>query len=360
MDALTEPEIQLLIALLELASPVETPNNNFYRFYPKTLEDAATYFRKFRADWAAAYGSLRMQGLLAEKEGSALSMPALTVAGRTEAERLRAARPPIWYWYEEFFAEATHSAAYARFCERLYGRNLCQAGFSDMTQLDTLLEILTLNQYSRVLDLGCGAGMVAEYIADSTGAQVTGIDYSPTAIAEAQARTAAKRHRLSFRLGNLDELPLPVRSFDALIAIDSLYMPNDLDRTLAQMQSILRPGGRMTAFHSHGVAGGLEARKGLRAEGTPLGQALQRAGLMYETQDWSAETYRLLQRKRSIAEEMRTEFAAEGRLFLYEHLMAESQSDQSAYEPNTATMCRYLYVIPGTPTARCTRGCCAR
>ena len=60
MEVLTEPEIQLLIALLELTFPVETPNNNFYRFYPKTLEDAATYFRKFRADWSAAYESLRM------------------------------------------------------------------------------------------------------------------------------------------------------------------------------------------------------------------------------------------------------------------------------------------------------------
>lgn len=351
MEALTEPEIQLLIALLELASPVETPNNNFYRFYPKTLEDAATYFRKFRADWSAAYDSLRMQGLLAEQDGSVQSMPALTAAGRMEAERLRAARPPIWYWYEEFFGEATHSAAYARLCERLYGRNLCQAGFSDMAQLDAMLEILALNDYSRVLDLGCGAGMLAEYIADSTGAHVTGIDYSPTAIAEAQARTAAKRHRLSFRLGNLDELLLPARSFDALIAIDSLYMPNDLDRTLAQMQLILRPGGQLTAFYSHGVAAGREAREGLRPAGTPLGQALQRAGLRYETQDWSAETYRLLQRKRLIAEEMRAEFAAEGRLFLYEHLVAESQSDQSQYDPNTVTMCRYLYVIRGTRTA---------
>ena len=351
MNALTEPEIQLLIALLELAFPVETPNNNFYRFHPKTLEDAATYFRKFRADWAAAYESLRMQGLLAGRDGSALNTPALTAAGKTEAERLRAARPPIWYWYEEFFAEATHSAAYARFCERLYGRNLCQAGFSDMTQLDSLLEILALKQYSRVLDLGCGTGMVAEYIAASTGAHVTGIDYSPTAIAEAQARTAAKRHRLSFRLGNLDELLLPVGSFDVLISIDSLYMPNDLDRTLAQMRSLLRSGGQIMAFYSHWVDAGHEAREGLRPEGTPLGQALQRAGLRYEAQNWSAETYRLLQRKRSIAEEMRAEFAAEGRLILYEHLVAESQSDQAEYDPNTVTMCRYLYVVPGTRTA---------
>jgi len=35
VENLAEAEIQLLIALIELEEPVETPNNNFYEFYPK-------------------------------------------------------------------------------------------------------------------------------------------------------------------------------------------------------------------------------------------------------------------------------------------------------------------------------------
>ncbi len=44
MHTYTEPEIQLLIALIELSNPIETPNNNFYHFYPHSLEEAAAYF----------------------------------------------------------------------------------------------------------------------------------------------------------------------------------------------------------------------------------------------------------------------------------------------------------------------------
>ena len=42
MPAFSEAEIQVLIVLIELAQPVETPNNNHYRFFPKSETDPAT------------------------------------------------------------------------------------------------------------------------------------------------------------------------------------------------------------------------------------------------------------------------------------------------------------------------------
>lgn len=38
MENLAKAEIQLLIALIEREEPIETPNNNFYEFSPKSLE----------------------------------------------------------------------------------------------------------------------------------------------------------------------------------------------------------------------------------------------------------------------------------------------------------------------------------
>jgi len=341
MDSFSEAEIQALIALLELVRPKETPNNNFYTFYPKTLDEAATYFRKHRVDWTEAYASLVARGLLVQVD----SLYHLTEAGCAQAEQVRAARPPIWYWYKEFFTEAPRSPTYARFCEALYGKYLCQAGFSDMVQLEAMLRALDLGEHSRALDLGCGVGMVAEYFSDVSGAHVSGMDYIPDAIAQAQERTAAERRRLSFHVGNLDTLSFPPGSFDALISIDTLYMPNDLDGTLAQMRGLLTPGGRMAIFYIHMLWESGSSRESLQADKTPLGQALGRAGLAYHTQDFSAETYALMQRKRQIAEAMRADFAAEGRSFLYDHLVAESESNPAPFDPQTSTMSRYLYVV---------------
>lgn len=341
MDNLSEAEIQVLIAHLELACPKETPNNNFYSFYPRNLDEAASYFRKFREDWTSAYASLVAKGLLLQ-EGSQYQ---LTEIGRNLADQVRSACPPIWYWYKEFYLEAPNSPAFARFCERLYGKSLCQEGFSDMAQIEALLRLANLGEYNKVLDLGCGNGMITEYISDVSGACVVGMDYIPEAIAQAQARTSAKQGRLSFYVGNLDNLPFPRRSFDCLISIDSLYMPNDLGSTLAQMQELLIPAGQMLIFYSQMVEGAQTSRDILLAERTPLGQALQKAGLSYRTWDFSAETCALLQRKRLLAESMRVDFVAEGRSFLYHHLIAESESNTAPYDPQTSTMSRYLYHV---------------
>jgi SAM-dependent methyltransferase len=342
MDSFSEAEIQVLIALLELAQPKETPNNNFYTFYPKTLEEAATYFRKYRVDWTEAYASLVAKGLLVQAD----ALYHLTEAGRAQAEQIRDARPPIWYWYKEFYAEAPRSPTFARFCEALYGKYLCQAGFSDMAQLEAMLHALDLGEHSRALDLGCGIGLVAEYFSDVSGAHFSGMDYIPDAIAQAQERTASKRRRLSFHVGNLDTLPFPPGSFDALISIDTLYMPNDLDGTLAQMRGLLTPGGRMAVFYGYALwEDPSHSRENLQANKTPLGRALGRAGLAFHTRDFTAETYGLLQRKRQIAEAVRVDFAGEGRSFLYDHLVAESESSPAPFDPQTSTMSRYLYVV---------------
>lgn len=338
---LGEAEIQALIAMLELAEPKETPNNCFYHFYPKTMEEAASYFRKFRIDWTRAFASLVARGFA---EGGAASY-LLTERGLARARRVRDLRPPIYYWYEEFYSEAPNSAAFSRFCEELYGLALCQDGFSDMSQIGALIESAGIGKGCRVLDLGCGPGMIDEYVSDCVGALVTGMDYSPGAISLARARTRSKRDRLSFEIGNLDDLPFDPRSFDAVISIDSLYMPSDLGSTLAQARRIIRPGGRMAFFYTHMLGSARDQRESLRGEGTPLGEALSRSDLAYRVIDFSEGNHRFLCRKREIVARLKDEFSAEGRAFLYDYLFEQSLDGAAAYDPETATMSRYLYVV---------------
>ena len=341
MNALSEAEIQVLIVLIELSLPIETPNNNFYRFHPQTIEEAATDLKGFRVDWSEAYDDLAGRGLL--EPGTAGWT--LTAAGQAAAIELRQARPPIYYWYREYYTSAPHSPAYRRFCTELYGRFLCQTNFSDMDQLDRLAETLDLRPGERALDLGCGIGLIAEYLSEGSGAAFTGIDYCPDAVAQALERTAAKRQRLDFAVQNLDTLNFPEGSFDALVAIDTLYMPNDLDATLRKMAALLRPGGRMGIFYSTAIwdVGGERVR--LQQERTPLGEALTRVGLPFSVRNFSRETHRHLQRKHQIGKALRPDFEAEGQLGLYDYILAESDSGDTPFDPQTCAITRYLYRV---------------
>ena len=343
MHSLNEAEIQVLIALIELAQPVETPSNNFYHFHPQTVEEAAAYFKGFRVDWSEAYDELARRGLLEPTAGARGWM--LTPAGLETAAALRRARPPIYYWYREYYTTAPHSPAYQRFCTELYGRYLCQANFSDMEQLACLAQALDLRPGERALDLGCGIGLIAEYLAEATGAGFTGIDYCPEAVTQALERTAAKRRQLDFAVQNLDTLDFPDGTFDALVAIDTLYMPNDLDATLRKMAALLKPGGRMGIFYSTAIWDVGDDRARLRPERSPLGEALTRAGLKFSAQDFSRETHQHMQRKHRIGKALRPAFEAEGRLGLYEYILAESDPGDAPFDPGTRAIVRYLYRV---------------
>ncbi len=338
---LTEAQIQLLIALIELEEPIETPNNNHYRFYPMTIEEAALYFKGFREDWAPAYASLAARDLLViTGEGGCL-----TPTGKALARQVRLERPPIYYWYREYYSLAPRSRAYALFCERLYGKYLCQANFSDMDQLERLLQAIELKSGDQVLDLGCGIGLISEYLSGRTGASFTGIDYSPDAIRQAQERTVSKRNRLAFQVANMDSLEFPAGSFDAIVSIDTLYMPNRLEATLNRLMEVLRPGGRLAAYYMQMIWDAGQDRSQLLPENTPLGVALRALGSPFKTWDVSRETYEHMQRKRQIGEEMRPLFAEEGSLVLSDNILTESLSTSEPYDPSTSPISRYLYLI---------------
>jgi len=63
--------------------------------------------------------------------------------------------------YSRFYAAVASSAANAEYCRRVYGRNLCQHGFAEMSHLDHLIQVSGISEGSRVLDLGCGNGMIS-------------------------------------------------------------------------------------------------------------------------------------------------------------------------------------------------------
>lgn len=332
IGTLSDAEVQALIGALE--EPVDAEG----------LAGSYAYV-KSRVDWDEMLAGLVRQGLLVHQEEGY----GLTEQGRECAVQLFRVRPPMWFWYDAFYKATRTSRAYATLCERTFGQNLTQHGFADMAQLDKLLEVTALGAENRVLDLGCGNGAMAEYISDVTGAHVTGVDYIPEAIRQAQERAAGKRQRLAFRVGYIGALDLPLQGYDTLISIDTLYFAEDLAGTIERLRALLVPGGQMGILYSHGVSPDTPietfSRDTLPADSTPLAQALRANGLHFRTWDYTEADYRHAKLKEQVTEGLRTEFEAEGNQFLYDNRHGEAEGVRKAIEAGLHA--RYLYHVTG-------------
>ncbi len=248
-------------------------------------------------------------------------------------------------FYSRFYEAVASSAANAEYCRRVYGRNLCQHGFADMSHLDHLIQVCRVSAGSHVLDLGCGNGMIAETIADRTGAHVTGIDFIERAIGDAQARTKIKRDRLAFAVMDMSHLEFPPASFDVVISIDTLYF-GDAWEILRSLIPMLRPGGRLAAFFDQSCepAQSLESypKELILPDGTELAQALQRLGLSYRTWDYTEQMLAHVRRRKPVLEALKAQFESEGNRFLYDSHLGEANGIERAYANGAGR--RYLYL----------------
>ncbi len=249
-------------------------------------------------------------------------------------------------FYEAFFTAVEHSAAHHEFCERVFGRDLCQHGFADLEQLSLLIELTALGPAQHVLDLGCGNGMIAEYLSDRTGAHVTGLDYIPLAVEQARRRTAAKSDRLAFEVGDINRLELPPGAFDLALSIDSIYFSDDYSATIHALKAALRPGGRMAIFFSYGREPWVPVEEfpaeKLPPGKTPLAEALDANDMSFRSWDLTEQEYRLALLRKEVLAELKPRFEAEGNLFIYENRSGDAHGFSEAIEAGLHA--RYLYL----------------
>jgi 2-polyprenyl-3-methyl-5-hydroxy-6-metoxy-1,4-benzoquinol methylase len=103
-----------------------------------------------------------------------------------------------------------------------------------------LLDACTVRPGQHVLDIGTGPGFVAAEAA-RRGARVIGADFSPDMVETARRLNPG----LEFRQASAESPGFPAESFDVVVANFVLQHVGDLERTLAALAKLLRPGGRI-------------------------------------------------------------------------------------------------------------------
>lgn len=124
----------------------------------------------------------------------------------------------------------------------IYERLLVPSIFAPWAQ-DLIARARPIGPSDRILDLGCGTGIVARLIRDRLGAaaRITGVDASSEMIAA--ARTVAPD--LDWRIGNAMELPFADASFELVISQQMLQFVPDRVAAVREIRRVLVPGGRV-------------------------------------------------------------------------------------------------------------------
>jgi demethylmenaquinone methyltransferase / 2-methoxy-6-polyprenyl-1,4-benzoquinol methylase len=123
----------------------------------------------------------------------------------------------------------------------------------------TIIADLGLPVGSRGLDVGCGVGLYALWLAEAVGpaGRVKGIEPSAERADAARALVgqALDAGRLEFGQGDGTAIDTPDATFDWLWCGDTLHHIQDTGRALKEFARVVRPGGRIVVKESQLLAG---------------------------------------------------------------------------------------------------------
>jgi SAM-dependent methyltransferase len=129
---------------------------------------------------------------------------------------------------------------------------------------EAAFDALGVGAGSRLLDVGCGAGLALE-LAAKRGATVAGFDASHELLEVARSRL----HDADLRRGDAEALPYDAASFDAITAFNSVQYAAEPVRALCEINRVATPGA-LVAVASWGDPDRCEARVLIGALGALL------------------------------------------------------------------------------------------
>ncbi len=127
-----------------------------------------------------------------------------------------------------------------------YAEGIDPYSFTNASELDSIAGLLEIGPGVTLVDIACGQGGPGLRVAQSTGASLIGVDFSPVGVAQAEKRAAAMSlsNRARYVVADAAATGLPSAGAGAAMSIDALQMMPDKAAVLAEVHRILRAGAR--------------------------------------------------------------------------------------------------------------------
>jgi SAM-dependent methyltransferase len=125
------------------------------------------------------------------------------------------------------------------------------SGWAQAMEQPSFVALLPDPAGRRVLDLGCGAGQLAFYLAEAGAAEVIALDVSARMLAVARADRA--HARVSYRREAIESADFPPERFDLVVSSLAFHYVRDYDRLAARIAGWLAPGGVLVFSTEHPI-----------------------------------------------------------------------------------------------------------
>lgn len=129
--------------------------------------------------------------------------------------------------------------------ERRWNKQYARGGWEWLRRIDELAHysvlagyLLRLKPQARVLELGCGEGLLLDHLHPASYSTYQGVDFAEP-VAQAQRRT---RDTIRFTVGDMVDFGTEER-FDAIVFNESLYYLPDVVTGLARYETMLATDG---------------------------------------------------------------------------------------------------------------------
>ncbi|OCT16757.1 hypothetical protein A8709_08840 [Paenibacillus pectinilyticus] len=100
-----------------------------------------------------------------------------------------------------------------------------------------------IEQGKKVLEVGCGTGRTACYLAEQ-GCEVTAVDIRPEMIAKAKIRAEKQGVQVNFLIGDVCQLPFEADTFDVVL-VESVTNFADAQKALSEYYRVLKSEGKL-------------------------------------------------------------------------------------------------------------------
>jgi sterol 24-C-methyltransferase len=153
-------------------------------------------------------------------------------------------------WVKDYYETLNHLCAIGNY-EKMYlppMRDPSKDTYTNQRLYEKrMMSQLKVGPGSHVLDIACGRGRIANYVATETGANVTGINIDKDQLRQAREYAVSQglTKQLQFVEANYnDRLPFPDNHFDAVYYVQVIGgYGTDMKKFYSEVNRVLKPGG---------------------------------------------------------------------------------------------------------------------